>query len=228
MANYLSAYQISKPQQDLKSGLIGLGKPTLTEARLQKAMGMEHIQELLSKAWESSGKTARKGKPFTDILDIASMAVDPITSAILGAFSGLTTGIFKKKAGDRLTSKINRLAGTQQGYKKATYQEHLAAAKEKKMNTGDVLLEGGTKALQNFAMGKLGESLGGSKSLTDSLTKYKPKGASWIENLKKGEKAFNFKNLQPMDYMSILPMFQQSIASTFEDPGEEFKMGYRR
>ena len=337
MANYLSAYQMRRPQQNLKAGLEGLGMPTISETRLQKAIGLESLQELLG-VWYGSEKRATKNKPVTDTLNVISMLTDPITSGIIGAVSGTIEGYDEKRAYDKLISKLKRLTGTQKGYKKATFEEHLAEAGSKKVGTGDIALKAGTKALSNFAIGTIADSLGGiekgkdiikgeelvegGKSLTESLTdapkfktdfgfdlkttkpitqytppnikpssgnvnftqspkgiidysktlaitpsggkinfpktnipsfsgnqdftsiikdastrtepvslaqsitptdSYKPELASWIKNLQEG-KALDLKDLDLMDWVGIMPMFQQAIGSMFTDPGEKFRI----
>ena len=177
----INPYQLVQPRQSLLSSIVERGFGPSVDPDVKKKGIMDEAQEKLKKKSLTATKRSKKWKPVTVALDVAAKAVDPITAAILGAFSGAFSGYDRMRAYQGFEDFGQDLE--QYGF----LDEYLRDAKRKigglETDETDVLISAGTQALKNFALGKTSEALSGGAQ-TNTTSEAGP--AEWLKKVTGG------------------------------------------
>lgn len=168
----IGAYQIAQPSVSLQDQLIrGRGRQDVgAEVVAKKRSLKEDLLEQMKRRQKSAKKRAGSflgvkglGDALTTGLDFAAGFVDPATAAMLGAVSGGIGGYGQMRAADKLKGATKGFE--QYGFLSPQVQDIKSQIRGQEKGIGDVLISAGTQALQNFAMGKAGEAMSGTKKL---------------------------------------------------------------
>jgi hypothetical protein len=177
----INPYQLVQPRQSLLSSIVERGFGPSVDTDAKKKGIMDEAQEKLKKKSLTATKRSKKWKPVTVALDVAAQAVDPITAAILGAFSGAFSGYDRMRAYQGLEDFGEQYEGM------SFLDEYLRDVRKKigglETDEADVIISAGTQALKNFVSGKTSEALSGGAQTNNT---YEAGPAEWLKKVTGG------------------------------------------